>query len=139
MTDRDVDVGKPAGRRGDRERQLAVADVDPRMCNRELFEQAQAVNAGRDADEADSIAPSALRDSDSAVCEASAAAATASRAFSYSSLPAAVGVTPRAWRSSSLTPTSVSSCAIACDRAGCAIFNRRAARVIWPSSTTVTK
>jgi hypothetical protein len=53
--------------------------------------------------------------------------------------PPAVAVTPRGWRSSRRTPTASSRARIAWVSAGCARCSRRAAALIWPSSTTATK
>ena len=62
--------------------------------------------------------PRSLRDRARALRAAACSLATAARAFGKNASPAAVRLTPRAWRSSSATPSSDSSWRIACVSAG---------------------
>jgi len=74
--------------------------------------------------------PSCTRAQERAVACTSSAAASVACDFSMKASPAGVTATPRGFRSSSLTPTCDSSHAIAWERAGCASWSLRAARVI---------
>jgi hypothetical protein len=70
---------------------------------------------------------------------AAAAAASDTRACSRNAVPAAVGATPRGWRSSSRTPSSDSSARTWALSAGWERCSRTAARDTLPSSATATK
>jgi hypothetical protein len=62
----------------------------------------------------------------------------ARRASGNIASPAGVSTTPRALRSNSLVPTSVSNARIDIDNPDCTMFVRRAARVNERSSATAT-
>jgi maleate isomerase len=70
---------------------------------------------------------------------AASASASVRRAPASNDSPASVSVTSRLVRANRLTPSSCSRCRIATLSGGCAIRNRRAARLKLSSSATATK
>ena len=138
MAEGDVDVLQPGGGPAAREREVAKAKLGLGVRGAERGEQLGALIVG--GGPTNPISSSLLaRDSERALSAAACSLATAARAFGRKASPAAVRLTPRAWRSSSATPSSDSSWRIACVSAGWAMWSLAAARVIWPSSATARK